>query len=214
MIEVTGDFPNEMEPGVDSQIRGLGDSLGNAHVDINNISNFLNQFSVEQIDTLDGKRLHILAQILGTGETFSSVVPPLQIINGSETGKFSITDGSVNSQSPTLGGVPIAGYPLANPVVPPPEFTVTANTYVWIKVVGVFGVFGSPTTHTITIETDTAGSGLGDPPAGTAISATGFTSFYYIGEVLSPPTYRISNWHSGGNVAVLSWGLYNVWGRA
>jgi len=141
----------------------------------------------------------------------SSVVPPLQIINGSETGKFSITDGSVNSQSPTLGGVPIAGYPLADPVVPPPEFTVTANTYVWIKVVGVFG---SPTTHTITIETDTAGSGLGDPPAGTAISATGFTSFYYIGEVLSPPTYSISNWHSGGNVAVLSWGLYNVWGRA
>ena len=149
------------------------------------------------------------------GKGGSSVVPQLQIINGSEAGKFSITDGSVNSQSPTLGGVPIAGYPLADPVVPPPEFTVTANTYVWIKVVGVFG---SPTTHTITIETDTAGSGLGDPPAGTAISATGFTSFYYIGEVLftpgSPPTYSISNWHSGGNVAVLSWGLYNVWGRA
>ena len=102
MIDVTGDFPDEMEPGVDSQIRGLGDSLGNAHVDITNISNFLNQFSVEQIDTLDGKRLHILAQILGTGEEVTFSVP-FSVSYNADDGKLTIGPGQyIVVNDPTL----------------------------------------------------------------------------------------------------------------
>ena len=135
----------------------------------------------------------------------------LQIKNGSEAGKYVITKGVVNGQDPTLGGVAIGGDPEADPVVDVPEFTVTATTYAWIKCVGVFA---TPDTYTVTIETTTT-AGV---PAGTAISATGFTSFFYVGEVEftagSPATYAITNQHSGGNLGVDSWGLYNLWWRA
>ena len=129
---------------------------------------------------------------------------PLQIIKGTETGEYKITTGTVNSETPTLGGTALDD-------AAPPEFTVAATTYVWIKCVGVFA---TPDTYTVTIETTTT-AGV---PAGTAISATGFTSFFYIGEVEftagSPATYAITNQHSGGNLGVDSWGLYNLWWRA
>ena len=143
----------------------------------------------------------------------SSTTPigKLLITGGSEAGKYRITDGSVNSETPTLTGVDIGGDPDATPVVDPPEFTVTATTYVWIKCVGTFG---TPDTYVVTIHTQTADT----VPTGTAITATGFTSFYYIGKVEytagSPATYSITNQHGGGNLGVDSWGLYNLWWRA
>ena len=140
--------------------------------------------------------------------------PELKLIikSGSEAGKYRITDGVVNSETPTLGGVDIGGDPIADPVVPPPEFTVTETTYAWIKCVGTFG---TPDTYVVTIETETT-EGV---PAETAISGTGFTSFYYIGKVdfevvETVDTYAILNQHSGGNLGVDSWGLYNLWWRA
>jgi len=141
------------------------------------------------------------------------VSPKLKLIikSGSVAGNYKISDGVVNSETPTLTGVDIGGDPLANPVVPPPEFTVTETTYAWLKCVGTFG---SPDTYVVTIETTTA-EGV---PGVTAITATGFTSFFKIGKVEytagSPATYVITNQHSGGNLGVDSWGLYNLWWRA
>jgi len=144
----------------------------------------------------------------------SSAIPNLIIVNGSEEGKYKISNGVVNSETPTLGGVDIGGDPSADPVVAPPEFTVTATTYAWLKCVGVFA---TPDTYTVTIETSTSST----VPAGTAISATGFTSFYKIGAVVftaasgsDPASYEIQNQHGGGNLGVDSWGLYNLWWRA
>jgi len=131
----------------------------------------------------------------------------LQITDGTEVGKYQITDGTVNTQTPTLGGVEISGDPDADPVVLPPEFTVTATTYVWIKVVGVFA---SPDTYTITIETPTTSA----PPT-EAVSASGFTSYHLVGYVTftsgSPDTYSITNDHSGGNLGIESFGGVNLW---
>ena len=163
----------------------------------------------------DGTRVTVsLADIFEFGGSAAAELK-LQIKNGTEAGKYQITEGVVNGEDPTLGGAVIGGDPEADPVVDVPEFTVTATTYVWVKCVGVFG---SPDSYTTSIETDTAGYGIGDPPAGTDISATGFTSFYYIGEVAftagSPATYEITNQHGGGNLGVDSWGLYNLWWRS
>ena len=138
----------------------------------------------------------------------TAVVGKLLIIQGTDTGKYQITAGTVNGEDPTLGGVAIGGDAEADPVVAIPEFTVTATTYVWIKCVGVFG---SPDTYTVTIETEATT----DTPTGTAITATGFTSFYYIGEVeVDTEDFTITNQHGGGNLGVDSWGLYNLWWRA
>ena len=132
----------------------------------------------------------------------------LLITGGSEAGKYRITDGVVNSETPTLAGVDIGGDPDATPVVAPPEFTVTDTTYAWIKCVGVFDV---PDTYTVTIHTQTAAG----TPTGTEISTTGFTSFFYIGRVTftagSPATYAITNEHTGGNLGVESFGNINLW---
>ena len=132
----------------------------------------------------------------------------LQIVDGTEAGKYQVTAGTVNSEDPTLGGVAIGGDPDAEPVVAIPELTVTADTYVWIKCVGVFA---DPDTYTITIETESTTS----PPSGTTITATGFTSFFKIGKIDytagTPATYDITNSHSGGNVNVESFGNVNLW---
>ena len=132
----------------------------------------------------------------------------LLITGGSEAGKYRITDGSVNSETPTLTGVDIGGDPDANPVVDPPEFTVTETTYAWIKCVGTFG---TPDTYVITIHTQTAGT----VPTGEEITATTFTSFREIGrvdfEAGSPATYTINNIHGGGNFGVDSFGNVNLW---
>jgi hypothetical protein len=139
----------------------------------------------------------------------ATIILNLVIVSGSELGKYKITDGVVNSETPTLGGVDIGGE--TDPFVPIPEFTVTTTTYAWIKCVGVFG---TPDTFTVTIET----IATGDVPPGTDISATGFTSFYKIGRVNftagAPAIYEIVNQHGGGNIGVDSWGLYNLWWRA
>jgi len=128
----------------------------------------------------------------------------LLITGGSEAGKYRITNGVVNSVAPTLGGVLLSH-------TTPPEFTVTATTHAWVKCVGTFG---TPDSYVITIHAQTAA----DVPYGTDITATGFTSFYYIGDVEftagSPATYVIYNEHGGGNLGVDSWGLYNTWWRA
>jgi len=150
-------------------------------------------------------------------QTFSvsGVVLKLQIGSGSEIGKYKITDGVVNSETPTLDDDPIGGDPEGEPPTSIPEFTVEETTYVWIKCVGVFG---TPDTFTVTIETQTED----DVPAGTEITATGFTSFYKIGKVEfeaaeeegDKDIYTIVNQHGGGNLGVDSWGLYNLWWRA
>tara|TARA_R110000751_G_scaffold1057_3_gene4244 strand:- start:142 stop:747 length:606 start_codon:yes stop_codon:yes gene_type:complete len=136
------------------------------------------------------------------------IVGNLLIIQGTDTGKYQITTGTVNSEDPTLGGVAIGGDPDAEPVVAIPELTVTADTYVWIKCVGVFA---DPDTYTITIETESTTS----PPSGTTITATGFTSFFKIGKIDytagTPATYDITNNHSGGNLNVESFGNVNLW---
>jgi len=128
----------------------------------------------------------------------------LLITRGSEAGKYRITPGFVNGETPTLGGVAINA-------ATPPEFTVTASTYFWIKCVGTFG---SPDSFVVTIHTQTAAT----EPAGTAITGTGFTSFRFIGLVSftagSPATYYINPQHGGGNLGVVSFGLYNLWWRA
>lgn len=135
------------------------------------------------------------------GET---AVLGLQIIPGSEAGKYRVTPGRVNGIMPTLSTVLLDAEE-------PPEITVTETTYVWAKCVGTFG---TPDTYAATIET----SETEDTPAGTAITATGFVSYYPIGYVEftagSPATYEITNQHSGGNLGVDSWGLYNLWWRA
>ena len=135
----------------------------------------------------------------------SGTINPLTIKQGSAADKFQIVRGVVNGETPTLGGI-------ALDTTPTPESTITVSTYYWIKVVGTFG---TPDTYVVTIEAVTT-SGV---PSGTDISASGFVSFYYIGEVdvdtsTDPDTYTITNQHGGGNLGVDSWGLYNLWWRS
>lgn len=128
----------------------------------------------------------------------------LQIARSSTIGYYVVTTGTVNTEVPTLGATALNA-------ATAPTFTVTADTYVWLKCVGTFG---SPDTYVVTVETSTTD----EVPAGTAITATTFTSFFYIGWVDftagSPATYAITNVHGGGNLGVDSWGLYNLWWRA
>jgi hypothetical protein len=130
----------------------------------------------------------------------------LTIKQGTAENKFQIIPGTVNSEMPTLDTVALDDST-------PPEITVTADTWVWVKCVGTFG---DPDTYVITIDTEEVDT----VPTGTDISATGFVSFYYIGKIAvtdnspDPDTYEIENQHGGGNLGVDSWGLYNLWWRA
>lgn len=130
----------------------------------------------------------------------------LVIVQGTAANKFQISPGVVNGVFPTLSAVAINA-------ATPPESTITETTYYWLKCVGTFG---SPDSFVVTVETDTTEF----IPSGTAITATGFVSFYYIGKVdvtdndPDPNTYSIVNQHGGGNLGVDSWGLYNLWWRA
>ena len=128
----------------------------------------------------------------------------LVIVQGTAANKFQISPGVVNGVTPTLGGTAIDA-------ATPPESTITETTYYWLKCVGTFG---SPDSYVVTVQAETT-AGV---PTGTDISATGFVSFYYIGEVTvdtapDPDTYTITNQHGGGNLGVDSWGLYNLWWR-
>ena len=153
---------------------------------------------------VDGTSLSVKRVAGGVGAAEKKLI----IKSGSDVDKFRVTAGRLNGLIPTLGGTALDD-------ATTPEFTVTADTHVWIKCVGVFG---SPDTYTVTIETDTAGSGYGDPPAGTAISGTGWTGYRYVGVVEftggTPDVYLIDNFYpEGGDLIGLSWGLYNQFYR-
>lgn len=126
--------------------------------------------------------------------------PALILIQGSAADKFQVTPGFVNALMPTLGGTAINN-------ATPPEITITADRWVYVKVVGLFG---SPDTYTITIEQETTAAVPAD-----AISATGFTSYFLIGLIDftsgSPDTFAITNDHSGGNLGVENLGAVNFW---
>lgn len=122
--------------------------------------------------------------------------------NNSGEALIRVTPGLVNFLQPTLGGIALDADPF-------PTIEVTADVYVWVKVVGTFGDLD---TYVVTIEeiaTDTT-------PAGTTITATGFTSFYRLGEAeyIAAGEIVITKYHFGGNLGVDSWGLYNVWWKA
>ena len=142
----------------------------------------------------------------------AAVALPLTLKQGTAVDKFQVIPGYVNGVMPTLGGVAINS-PVSPATTPAtPEITVTADVWVWLKCVGTFG---APDSYVVTIET----SSTDTAPAGTAITATGFVSFYKIGDVAvdtapDPDTYTITNQHGGGNLGVDSWGLYNLWWRA
>ena len=149
-------------------------------------------------------------KIVGTAAKRSGTSPlKLTIKQGTAADKFQIVPGTVNSEMPTLGGVAINS-PVSPATTPDtPESTITATTYFWLKCVGLFA---TPDTYTVTVETVTT-AGV---PAGTAITATGFTSFFYIGRVVvdtapDPDTFTIQNQHSGGNLGVESFGNVNLW---
>lgn len=128
-------------------------------------------------------------------------IKPLTISQGTAENKFQVVPGYVNSLMPTLSST-------ALDAATPPEITVTADVWVWIKVVGTFG---TPDSYVATIET----SATSATPSGTDITATGFTSFRSIGKVDytagSPATYVITNYHNGGNLGVDSFGNINLW---
>jgi len=134
----------------------------------------------------------------------------LTLKQGTEADKLQVIPGTVNGEMPTLAGTALDAT-VGDPALPP-EITVAVDTWVWIKCVGTFG---DPDTYVVTIVTETTDA----PPAGTAISATGFTSFENIGYITvdtapDPDAYEITNVHGGGNLGVDSWGLYNHWWRA
>ena len=182
-------------------------ALGGAASLGNNVSNEIGKRSPRA--SMDCGQIQMPNQVIlvpkkrrGRGQ--GVIIGKLLIANGSETGKYKITDGKVNFVTPTLGGTLIDNDP-------PPEITVTADTWVYIKVVGTFA---DPDTYVVTIETEAAAT----PPTGTDITASGFTSFFYIGRVDftsgTPDTFTIINSHSGGNLGVESFGNVNLWWKS
>lgn len=113
-----------------------------------------------------------------------------------------VTPGYVNGEMPTLETVPLDDEEL-------PTIVVDEDKYVWLKCVGTFG---SPDTYVVTVETESTDV----VPTGTEITAYGFVSFFKIGYAIFnyPGDIEITNIHSGGNLGVDSWGLYNLWWRS
>lgn len=138
----------------------------------------------------------------------SSASLPITLKAGTAANKFQVIPGYVNSVMPTLGGTALNAT-VGDPPLPP-EITVTVDVWVWVKCVGTFG---SPDTYVITIVTSASST----EPAGTEITTTGFTSYFYIGNVDftsgSPDNFVINNTHGGGNVGVRSFGNINDWFR-
>jgi hypothetical protein len=127
----------------------------------------------------------------------------LTIKQGTAADKFQIIPGYVNFEMPTLATVALDN-------ATPPEITVTADVWVWIKCVGTFVGVGADT-YVVTIET----TATEDAPADPSISGTGFTSYRCIGTVDftsgTPDTFAITNYHNGGNLSVESFGNINLW---
>jgi hypothetical protein len=134
------------------------------------------------------------------GSVDTTALAKLILVYGSAADKAIVTAGTVNLQTPTLGGAPISDSP-------PPEITVTEDIWVYVKVVGTFG---APDTYVITIHTENT-----DTPPTEDISATEFTSYFFIGSIDytagSPATIVIANDHTGGNLGVESFGSINLW---
>jgi hypothetical protein len=130
------------------------------------------------------------------GKGTGAGIKKLTIKQGTAANKFQIVPGTVNGQMPTLSGVALNN-------ATPPEITVTADTWVWIKCVGTFG---TPDTYVVTIET----SATDAVPAGTEITATGFTAYRGLARVDftagSPAAYEIVPSYSGGDMGVDSYG--------
>jgi hypothetical protein len=141
--------------------------------------------------------------IVKTGRGGGTPLLKLTIIQGTAADKFQIVPGYVNGEMPTLATV-------ALDATTPPEITVTADVWVWIKCIGLFDEYGDDT-YTVTIET----SSTSTMPSGSEITATGFTSFRKIGNVDftagSPDAFAITNTYSGGDLGVESFGNVNHW---
>lgn len=142
-------------------------------------------------------------QIIVTGRSNNAAkVLPLQIAKATNT-EIYITVGFVNYYNyPTISEVPINSDQK-------PLLAISAESYIWIKCVGTFG---SPDTYVVTIEK----TGSSTPPAGSSITATGFTSCFLIGEVhfAGGVITGFTNIFSGGNLGVESFGASNIWWAA
>ena len=134
----------------------------------------------------------------GGGDTVTLPILGLQIASSSST-KVYITEGTVNSQYPTLNGTAINN-------ATPPTLTISSKSWIWIKCVGVFGATDSYTITIVKTSTDAA-------PSEPAITTTGFTSCFLIGyvEVSGSAISSIVNDFSGGNLGVESFGSNNLW---
>lgn len=112
---------------------------------------------------------------------------------------FSVTNGYVNDQIPTLDSNPLDDDPA-------PVQEITAAKAVWIKVVGTFG---TPDTYVITIETSADTSTL---PAANDISPTGFTFSKLLGTVdLVDGAGVVTPIYEGGDIACESLGTMIHW---
>jgi len=174
------------------------------------ITEIINFLRASRITSVTGGQLRetpngtVLTIKPGKGGGSSSEPIPLTIKQGTAADKFQVIPGYVNSEMPTLSAIALNA-------TTPPEITVTADVWVWLKCVGTFG---APDTYVVTVETSSTDA----VPAGTDITSSGFTSFFPIGSVDfesgTPDTFTITNVHSGGNLGVDSWGLINLWWRA
>jgi len=179
------------------------DPNGDSEVELgaNNLNKLVNENKSAQ-PIPGGKGIRISQH--SSGFTVSVIKPrtlttrtPLIIVRSTSAEKVRVTAGYINQVMPTFDGTPLDELP---------EIEIEADTWVWAKCVGTFG---DPDSYVATIETSLDAS----VPAGTAISGTGFTTYYPIGNIVFEG-FIITNQHSGGNLGVDSWGLINLWWRA
>lgn len=168
---------------------------------VSRIEALLSQFQVlEVVADIFGRgrwRMDALVRPSSTEIADGAASGRLVLAGGSAANKLRVTSGTVNAEIPTLGGTALNAST-------PPEITVAGDVWVWLKVVGVF----SGPTYTVTVET----SGSSSTPSGTAISATGFTSYRLIGSAtLTDGAAVILDNRNGGDLSVDSFGSANFW---
>lgn len=141
----------------------------------------------------------ILSARRGRGGGGGAEAPkPLTLRAGTTAAKLQVVPGYANSIMPTLATV-------ALDAETPPEITVTADIWFWLKCVGTFGVSDS---YVFTIET----SATSAVPTGTAITGTGFVSYLLIGAAaFADDAATITQNRLGGDVGVESFGANNLW---
>ena len=129
---------------------------------------------------------------------------PFTLFHGSDNAKWTVISGTVNGVIPTLDSVALDN-------AEPPEITVSATTYVWLKVEADFLDAPEDWLYTV-VYTTTAGT-----PAGTTITATNFISYLYLGSIVldnATESFDSSQSYSGGNLRVDSFGSVNFWWKA